>query len=120
MFYPTEKGKEEFFKWINQLQEGEVSGFDFYEAYPFLEKCTFFNHLSPEETLSLVENQLTIEKAKLEEFERVRGKMLERGVNRYRVRIIEFGIEFQKIKLAWLEQLRSEILRDAASDNCQV
>lgn len=111
VFHPTEKGREDFYHWL--MEKGEVSDiadFDFFHVFPFLEKCTYFNHLTGKETLPLVERQAAVEKAKLDEFNRVRGKMLERKVHHFRVSVIEFGIALQEIKLAWLEELRAKIL----------
>jgi hypothetical protein len=31
--------------------------------------------------------------------------MLERGLNEYKVRIVDFGIELQQLKIRWVEEL---------------
>jgi hypothetical protein len=55
------------------------------------------------------------EAAKLEEFARVREEMRARGVDRFRVSIIEFGIDFQRLKLNWLEKFKATLTPEKTS-----
>jgi DNA-binding PadR family transcriptional regulator len=108
VFFLTEKGRKEFYQWLLEGDGTDFTAFDFFGAFAFLEKCTFFKHLPPAGVAGIVESQLGLEKAKLEEFKRVRSRMLERGVNRYRIKVIEFGIDLQEIKIKWLLGLASD------------
>lgn len=109
VFFLTEKGKEQFNSWLMEEDRTDFTVFDFFGAFPFLEKSTFFKHLPPSGVLELVESQIKLEQLKLEEFKRVRGRMLERGVNHYRVRVIDFGIDLQQAKIQWLYTLSRDL-----------
>lgn len=109
VFFLTEKGKEQFNSWLLEEDGTDFAAFDFFGAFPFLEKCTFFKHLPPTRALKLVESQVKLEQLKLEEFKRVRSRMLERGVNHYRVRVIEFGMDLQEAKIKWLYTLSRDL-----------
>lgn len=111
VFHITEEGRKEFYSWLFAGCESPeyITGFDFFQVFPFLQKCTYFNHVSKDKALKLVDFQITAEKVKLDEFKRVKDKMLERKVNRFRIDIIEFGITFQQTKLAWLEGLKGNL-----------
>lgn len=110
VFHITKEGREDFYSWLLADSEADnIAGFDFFHVFPFLQKCTYFNHVSRDQALKLVDLQINAEKLKLEEFKRVREKMLERKVNSFRIDIIDFGIEFQHTKLDWLEGLKGNI-----------
>ncbi|HBV97249.1 MAG TPA: hypothetical protein DEF36_09395 [Desulfotomaculum sp.] len=109
VFFLTEKGKEQFNSWLMEKDGTNFSEFDFFRAFPFLEKTTFFMHLPHSRVLEFVESQLKLEQLKLEEYKRVRSRMLERGVNHYRIRVIEFGIEQQQAKINWLYMLSRDL-----------
>lgn len=110
VFHITGEGRKEFYSWILSDNEADdTAGFDFFNVFPFLQKCTYFNHISRDEALKLADIQINAEKMKLDEFKKVKEKMLERKVNRFRMDIICFGIAFQQTKLAWLEGLKGNI-----------
>ncbi|MEW6425092.1 MAG: helix-turn-helix transcriptional regulator [Bacillota bacterium] len=117
VFYLTGRGKEEFYSWLMEdAPPGDLASFDFFQVFPFLEKCNYFMHIPAGAALDLVERQIAAEKAKLEEFKRVKGKMLDRRVNHFRISIMEFGIKFQETKLDWLRNLRQKVLPTKGSD----
>ncbi len=113
VFYLTEKGREELFAWLSSNGESDdIYRFDFYQAFPFLERCNYFKHLSDETALKLLERQAVLEEEKLEEFTKVRDNMQGLRLNQYRIGIIEFSLAFQKTKIEWLKNMKSKILEN--------
>lgn len=86
--------------------------FDFFHVFRFLQKCNYFMHLPEKMVLEIITRQTDREAAKATEFKRVREGMTQRGVNHYRLRIIEFGISFQEMKIEWLNHLLEEAGRN--------
>ncbi|MFZ5631257.1 MAG: PadR family transcriptional regulator [Bacillota bacterium] len=105
VFHLTGKGREEFYSWLLEENAPDIASFDFFQVFPFLEKCNYFKHTPEDRARELVERQIEAEKLKLDEFKRVREKMQERKVNHFRIDIIEFGITFQETKIGWMEGL---------------
>jgi DNA-binding PadR family transcriptional regulator len=103
VFRPTKKGRDAFKDWLRspQSEEDEVT-YDFLLGHPFLAKCLFFDQLKPTEVRAKLEAQLVSSASKLKEFERIRAGMAERGVNEYRLAVIDLGIAQQREKLKWL------------------
>lgn len=105
----TEKGRQEFYDWLQGEEEPDPVVFDFFHNFMFLQKCNYFMHVPEEMALSLINRQVEQERKKAGEFKRVRDSMVERNVNWYRVRIIELGISFQEAKIKWLTDLAGEV-----------
>jgi DNA-binding PadR family transcriptional regulator len=105
----TPLGAEEFRRWLesDEEEEGHVK-FDFFTQYPFLTKVNFFKFLSEEATVGKLREQLRISRARLERFEQAREEMLAKRVDHYRVRIIEYGIEVEKLRTRWLREMLAE------------
>ncbi len=105
----TERGREEFYRWIQEEEEPDPVVFDFFHFFSFLQKCNYLMHVPKEMALSRIGRQVERETNKAEEFKRIRKSMVDRNVNWYRVRIIEFGISFQEAKIKWLNALAGEV-----------
>lgn len=113
VFYLTEKGTEEVVTWlINGDELEDTYRFDFYQAFPFLERCNYINNLPKETALEILEKQIVFEQAKLKEYKRVRDNMQALKLNQFRLGIIEFGLAFQETKLQWLENMISSLIND--------
>ena len=118
VFQITEQGKEVFYSWLTETgEDGEIASFDFFQVFPFLERCNYFKHTEAEAARALVDRQMKREAAKLEEFKRVREEMQVRRVDRFRVSIIEFGIDFQRLKLNWLEKFKATLTPEKTSSD---
>lgn len=103
----TETGKNEFLSWLeSDSDEKDTVKFDFFYQYPFLEKCNYFKHLSPEKVKTKVEKQLSLSQKRLQRYEKARESMLRKGVDKYRIAIINYGIENERLRIAWLEGLK--------------
>jgi len=110
VFHPTDKGRNEFYLWlIEESDTGRDYRFDFYQAFPFLEKYNYFKHVDDQTAQELLKQQIVKEQAKLEEFKGVKENMQKLNLNHYRINIIEFGITFQENKLDWLKNVKNEL-----------
>ena len=110
VFKPTAAGRRLFFDWLRgpAFEEDEVS-YDFFLGHPFLAKCMFFKHLSPEEVRAKLTAQAETAAAKLEAFYRIREGMVERGVDPLRIAILDLGVAQQREKIRWLEKLSDNL-----------
>ena len=109
VFEPTDSGRQAFFDWLRgpAFEEDEVS-YDFFLGHPFLAKCVFFKHLSPEEVRAKLTAQAETAAAKLDTFHQIREGMVERDVDPFRIAILDLGIDQQREKIHWLEKLGNE------------
>jgi len=109
----TPAGEKEFFDWLDSwTDETDPAKFDFFKQYPFLSKVNYFKYLSPEKIHSKLKNQLRICQKRLERFQKARDDMHNRKVDHYRVKIVEYGIEVEKIRIRWLQDLQDELEGD--------
>ncbi|MDH7479143.1 MAG: helix-turn-helix transcriptional regulator [Syntrophomonadaceae bacterium] len=112
----TPEGEREFERWLHSdLAEIEYTRYDFFHKYGFLYKVNHFNKLSPEEQLAKVNQQLSQMEEKLANFLIAEADMMKRGVDRFRIMILQYGIEIQQTKIAWLRRLRDMVREELAS-----
>jgi DNA-binding PadR family transcriptional regulator len=109
-YHATRKGEEAFFGWL-MASAGEEDPFryDFYLRFGFLVKATFFRHLDPRAVREKVERQIAEAREKSRDFRQVREKMNAEEVDWYRLKIMDFGVGYQALKLQWLEQFAREL-----------
>ncbi len=105
----TPAGVEEFYHWLasNADEEGHVK-FDFFKQYPFLTKVNFFSYMTPEQKALKLEEQLDICRRRLQRFHQAKVEMEEKKVDHYRIKILEYGIEVELLKMEWLQDLLQE------------
>ncbi|MBF7082929.1 PadR family transcriptional regulator [Desulfallas sp. Bu1-1] len=102
----TEKGRAEFLRWLMSGEgENESVRFDFFNKYTFLNKCNFFNYLEPREARDKLSKQLELMESKLENLQKARNSMVQKAVQTHRIRILDYGIEVQKVKVKWLKEM---------------
>ena len=112
----TLRGEAEFDHWLkSEDEEIEYTRYDFFSKYRFLYKVNHFNKRSRREILEKVGKQIRQMEEKLANFENAKADMVVRQVDQFRIFIIQYGIEIQKTKIAWLKNLREAVL--AAGDN---
>ena len=116
VYEATARGRREFAKWLGSgTDEHDEVAYDFLVGHPFLTKCLFFGRLSEEEVGGKLGDQLDESLAKLAEFKRIRRGMTERGVDPYRVDVLDLGIAQQQARVRWLRRmLDKRTLRRAA------
>jgi DNA-binding PadR family transcriptional regulator len=112
VFHPTEAGRRAFAGWLESAaeEEDEVT-YDFMVGHPFLIKCLFFGTLDPEVVVGKLAAHLETSERKLADFRRIRKGMVERGVDPYRIAVLDLGIDQQRQKVRWLKRLRGELER---------
>lgn len=109
VYHLADKGRDEFYSWLLSEDDGNDStSFDFFQVFPFLQRCNYFKHLPDNEKNGIVDKQIEKEMKRLQEFRVVRVNMLERDVHHTRLKIIEFGIAFQEMKINWLDNLKEQ------------
>lgn len=108
-WHATRKGEEDFFRWLMESAgEEDPFRYDFYLRFGFLVKATFFKHLDPRAVREKVERQIAEARVKSRDFRLVREKMASGDVDWYRLKIMDFGVGYQALKLQWLEQFARE------------
>ncbi|NPV90774.1 MAG: PadR family transcriptional regulator [Firmicutes bacterium] len=109
----TPKGEEDFDRWLNSdSEEAEYTRYDFFSKYGFLYKVNFFNGLDTDVAVDKIDRQIRQMEEKLGNFVFAEESMTERGVDRLRIVILQYGIEIQKTKIKWLKRLRKEVLKE--------
>lgn len=106
VFHVTAAGRRAFEAWlVSDANEADEVTYDFFVGHPFLGKCMFFSQLDPAQAREKLEGQRNAVLAKLATFERIREGMAERGVDPYRISILELGIEQTRAKKRWLDRV---------------
>lgn len=106
----TSQGANEFFQWLHSSSgEDDSIKYDFFLKYEFLSKYNFFKHLEKKVALEKLKKQMDLIKEKIKEFERIKEGMFERKADWHRIKILEFGLRFQKLKFGWLKEMKNEI-----------
>jgi DNA-binding PadR family transcriptional regulator len=112
VFHPTQAGRRAFARWLeSSVEEEDEVAYDFMLGHPFLTKCLFFRGLSPAQVAGKVSDQLEAGEAKLTDFRRIRKGMVERGVDPYRIAVLDLGIAQQRERVRWLKQMRNDLER---------
>jgi len=114
LIHITPAGREAFRAWL-QSDQYEKDGvlYDFIQGYPFFTKCTFLNHLDGEGAREKILRQIDVLEGKKEAYREILARMRERGANRYRIRILEYGLEEMEHRVRWLEDLIRELQEEA-------
>ncbi|GBF32351.1 transcriptional regulator [Desulfocucumis palustris] len=106
LIHITPKGREEFNDWLLSGDgENEPVRFDFFNKYEFLNKCNFFNHASPETAREKLEKQIEHMENKLLSLQRARLSMVQKKVPPFRIKILDYGLEIQRVKIQWLKDM---------------
>jgi DNA-binding PadR family transcriptional regulator len=112
VFHPTAAGRRAFDEWLaSRAEEEDEVAYDFMHGHPFLTKCLFFDRLDAPDVVRKFADQLEASEAKLADFRRIRKGMVERGVDPYRIAVLDLGIAQQREKVRWLKQMRSDVKR---------
>jgi len=102
----TGKGREEFLQWLaGPDDELTAIKYDFFMQYSFLLKCTFLEHLPKHAQVAKLRRQIEAAREKAAEYRLMRQEMLERGLNAYKLKIVDFGIELQQLKTKWNQEM---------------
>ncbi|MGE5396113.1 MAG: PadR family transcriptional regulator [Chitinophagales bacterium] len=105
----TEAGRQEFVKWLISDEEDGGPRYDFFNRYPFLEKCNYFKYLTPEEASLAIEQEIKNSCNRLVQYRQTKKSMISKGVNHYRIAIIKYGIINEELRIKWLSDLRKSV-----------
>jgi DNA-binding PadR family transcriptional regulator len=110
VFHPTAKGRRAFEAWLHgAADERDEVAYDFLLGHPFLTKCLFFGRLAPEEVHVKLADQLGDCVQKLGTFKAIRERMIGRGVDPYRIAVLDLGIAQQEEKQRWLKRMIKQL-----------
>ncbi len=101
----TESGRQEFLDWLTANDDEDEVKFDFFYQYPFLERCNYFKYLDATQIQQLINKQMALSRQRLERYRTARQSMIRKGVERFRMAIIDYGIMSEELKLEWLKSL---------------
>jgi DNA-binding PadR family transcriptional regulator len=115
VFHVTTRGQRAFEAWLAGAEdESDEVAYDFLVGHPFLAKSLFFARLEPREVRAKFERQLGDCSRKLDKFFSIREGMVARGVDSYRIAVLELGIAQQKEKQRWLKRMIKQATAQAA------
>jgi len=110
----TLAGLEEFKSWLLTNDDYAAQPkFDFFSRYPFLEKCNYFKYLTPEEALGSIEQEIQSVGQRLDAYRLAEHSMVQKGIDRFRIAIIRYGISNEELRLDWLQGLKEMIEKGA-------
>lgn len=109
----TDAGRSDFIEWL-QSDEGEERSirYDFMRKDVFFIRCNYIRHLEKARAVEKMEQQIKIVERTLEDFRSARERMIEKKVDPYRVKILEYGIRNQEARLDWLRDFLEQIKKD--------
>jgi DNA-binding PadR family transcriptional regulator len=99
-------GKREILGWLARSEtEDRPVRYDFFHRDPLLARVMFFRHLPRERVQAILRDQAKQAEARCEDYARVRAGMLARQADPYRLRILEFGLRYHRLRRAWILDL---------------
>ena len=115
VFHVTPRGRRAFAEWLAGGQdESDEVAYDFLVGHPFLAKSLFFARLEPRAVRAKFEKQLDDCSRKLDKFSAIREGMVARGVDPYRIAVLDLGIAQQEEKQRWLKRMIKQAMEQAA------
>ena len=109
----TEEGRRDFQEWL-EGSEGEerTIRYEFVRKDVFVLRCNYIRRLGKDKTIEKMESQIETVERTIEDFLWARQRMIEKQVDPYRVKILEYGIKTQEARLEWLREFLEEIKKD--------
>lgn len=108
----TAAGRREILNWLGRSDPGEGPvRYDFFHRDPLLARVMFFRHLSPDRIRAMLRDQVAQAEARCEDYAEVRSGMMARKADPYRIRILEFGRRYHRLRRAWILELLAELER---------
>lgn len=104
----TDKGVAEFKAWLESDSFETMDRrprYDFFRAFPFLTKFSFFYELDRKTIARKMEAQMLLHREKLADFVQAREKMTGKGLEPCKIQTIDFGIMLEETMLRWLEDM---------------
>lgn len=108
----TAAGRREILGWLGRSDtDDRAVRYDFFHRDPLLARVMFFRHLSRDRMRAMLRDQAGQAEVRCEAYAQVRSGMLGRTADPYRVRILEFGLRYHRLRRAWILELLGEMDR---------
>lgn len=108
----TAAGRREILGWVGRSDtDDQTVRYDFFHRDPLLARVMFFRHLSRDRMRAMLRDQVGQAEARCEDYAQVRSAMLGRKADQYRVRILEFGLQYHRLRRAWILELLRHVER---------
>jgi len=104
----TDKGIVEFKTWLESDSFETMDRrprYDFFRAFPFLTKFSFFYELDRKTVSRKIDTQLELHRDKLADFVQAREKMIAKELEPCKIQTLDFGIMFEETILRWLKDM---------------
>jgi DNA-binding PadR family transcriptional regulator len=106
LYRVTEEGERAFYGWLRDPEpDPQPARYDYFWKHDFLQRCTFFRYLEPEEIRSQVRQKIAEIERRISDLEGVAARLRARQDDPYRRMIVEYGIRYQRMRLEWLDDL---------------
>jgi len=114
-YFITDEGRAQFTDWLAS-DEGEERSmrYDFMRKDACFCRCNYIRYLDKDRAVSKMGRQIGLIESTLEDFRAARDRMLEKNVDPYRVRLLEYGIRQQEARREWLRGFLEDIRKDRA------
>lgn len=102
----TAAGRREILTWLRRSDTGEGPvRYDFFHRDPLLARVMFFRRLSDGRIRAMLQDQIAQAEARCADYTEVRAGMTARKADPYRIRILEFGLRYHRLRRAWITEL---------------
>jgi len=102
----TAAGRREILDWLGRSDTGERPvRYDFFHRDPLLARVVFFRHLSGDRLRVMLRDQVAQAEARCDDYTQVRAGMLARKADPYRIRVLDFGLRYHRLRCAWITEL---------------
>jgi DNA-binding PadR family transcriptional regulator len=104
----TRAGSREFMSWLETAGD-QPPRYDFFHRDPVLVRVMFFRHLPAERIRALLGEEVARADARCQDYGETRTGMVARKADPYRIRILEFGRRYHRLRRAWILELLAEV-----------
>ena len=112
-YFITDAGREALITWLEDDSGEERSmRYDFMRKDEFFTRCNYIRHLDKARAVAKMQSQIRLVQDTLADFHAARDRMIEKNVDPYRIKLLEYGIRSQQARLDWLQDLLTDIQKD--------
>lgn len=106
----TDNGRNEFIEWLKSSGgEDRPFRYDFIRKDPFLLRLIHIRNLDKESAIKKVQDHIEIVKNTIRDFETAQSDMTSKGIDIFRISIVQLGLKEQQVRLEWLNDLLEEM-----------
>jgi DNA-binding PadR family transcriptional regulator len=102
----TPAGRRQVLAWLTRADGGQrPARYDFFHRDPLLARVALFRHLSDDQIKAMLRKETAEAEARCGDYTGVRVRMAARKVDPYRIRVLEFGLRYHRLRCAWIREL---------------